>query len=140
MDGWGVSGVSCDVFSSVEHLRIPKQRPQESIIVDVQSLHEKLRDRCCVADFFFWKGNAFVGLPLAVWGLTVLQGGYGFPLVCVCVTLYFQGSPTGFASNSSRGVWHSRPTTNNEAADESGKQGLIIPVHHAIEFLSFPCR
>ena len=85
MDGWGVSGVSCDVFSSVEHLRIPKQRPQESIIVDVQSLHEKLRDRCCVADFFFLKGNAFVGLPLAVWGLTVLQGGYGFPLVCVCV-------------------------------------------------------
>ena len=86
MDGWGVSGVSCDVFSSVEHLRIPKQRPQESIIVDVQSLHEKLRDRCCVADFFFLKGNAFVGLPLAVWGLTVLQGGYGFPLVCVCVS------------------------------------------------------
>ena len=28
-----------------------------------------------------------------------------------------------------RGVWHSHPTTRNEAAGESGKQGLISLVH-----------
>ena len=28
-----------------------------------------------------------------------------------------------------RGVWHSRPTTRNEAVGESGKQGLISPAY-----------
>ena len=31
---------------------------------------------------------------------------------------------------------HSHPTTCNEAVDESGKQGLIIPVHLQIIVLS----
>ena len=87
MDGWGVSGVSCDVFSSVEHLRIPKQRPQESIIVDVQSLHEKLRDRCCVADFFFLEGECLFWFASCSMGIDSVAGGVWFSFgVCVCVS------------------------------------------------------
>ena len=45
--------------------------------------------------------------------------------VCVCVTLGF----TGNLSVWSRGVWHSRPTSRNEAVGESGQQGLISPAY-----------
>ena len=44
--------------------------------------------------------------------------------VCVCVTLCPEESFV-----KCRGVWHSRPTTRNEAVGESGKQGLISPVY-----------
>ena len=50
---------------------------------------------------------------------------FGQACVCVCVTLGL----TGNLSVWSRGVWHSRPTTRNEAVGESGKQGLISPAH-----------
>ena len=50
-------------------------------------------------------------------------------LWCVCVSYPLS---KGFHSTNqfaSRGVWHSRPTTRNEAAGESGKQGLISPAY-----------
>ena len=57
-----------------------------------------------------------------------------FFLVCVCPPL-----DKGFSTATSftdfprtftcRGVWHSRPTTRNEAVGESGKQGLISPAY-----------
>ena len=52
------------------------------------------------------------------------------PAICVCPPLD-KGlfTTTSFPPNLSRGVWHSRPTTRNEAVGESGKQGLISPAY-----------
>ena len=47
--------------------------------------------------------------------------------MCVCVHPWTKGFPTLFLTG--RGVWHSRPTTRNEAVGESGKQGLISPAY-----------
>ena len=49
--------------------------------------------------------------------------------VCVCVCACATLGLTGNLSVWSRGVWHSRPTTRNKAAGESGKQGLISPAY-----------
>ena len=47
--------------------------------------------------------------------------------VCVCVHPWTKGFPPPLLTG--RGVWHSRPTTRNEAVGESGKQGLISPAY-----------
>ena len=49
---------------------------------------------------------------------------YQVSCVCVCPPL-----EKGFSTNFGRGVWHSRPTTRNEAVGGSGKQGLISPAY-----------
>ena len=50
--------------------------------------------------------------------------------VCVCVQPWTKGlSPPLFPLYTGRGVWHSRPTTRNEAVGGSGKQGLISPAY-----------
>ena len=45
----------------------------------------------------------------------------------VCVHPWTKGFPRPLQSG--RGVWHSRPTTRNEAVGESGKQGPISPAY-----------
>ena len=50
--------------------------------------------------------------------------------VCVCVPPWTKGlSPPLFPLYTGRGVWHSRPTTRNEAVGGSGKQGPISPAY-----------
>ena len=47
--------------------------------------------------------------------------------MCVCGVAENPATKTFFCC--SRGVWHSHPTTRNEAVGESGKQGLISLVY-----------
>ena len=48
----------------------------------------------------------------------------------VCVPPWTKGlSPQLVPLYTGRGVWHSRPTTRNEAVGESGKQGPINPAY-----------
>ena len=50
--------------------------------------------------------------------------------VCVCVPPWTKGlTPPLFPFYTGRGVWHSRPTTRNEAVGGSGKRGLISPAY-----------
>ena len=55
---------------------------------------------------------------VCVWFVSVLL------CVCVCGVAEYPVTTIG-----RRGVWHSHPTTRNEAVGESGKQGLISLVY-----------
>ena len=81
------------------------------------------RGRAGLAFFPFGGGGA---------ELCCMQSFTCFFCVCVCVCPPLDKglfTTTSFPPNLSRGVWHSRPTTRNEAVGGSGKQGLISPAY-----------